>query len=302
MTNTVKHSTESKIQTNGITIAYDTFGESKDPPLLLIMGLGRQMIFWDEAFCSQLASHKRFVIRFDNRDMGLSTHLDTYGIPSITDILGAISKGQRPAIPYRLEDMATDVVGLMDALQLESAHLVGASMGGSIVQILALEHAERVRTAAIIMSSAGDPLSIRPSKEVSDLLLTPAPAEREAYAQYSVESAKLLSGSGFPVNEERIRTMALKAFDRNFNPTGFARQYAAIITAGSRRDRLQRLDVPTLVIHGEDDPLVPVEAGTDLAAIIPGAKLEIIKGMGHDLPAQVWPHIIQLIVAHTQKS
>jgi pimeloyl-ACP methyl ester carboxylesterase len=291
---TVRHSEEKVIRANDIEITYDTFGEPSDPAMLLIMGLGEQMIAWDEEFCCQLAAEGYWVIRFDNRDVGASTKFDKAGVP---DLL-ALMQGKTVEVPYTLDDMAKDTIGLLDALDVEVAHIVGASMGGMIAQIVAIKYPKRVRTLTSIMSTTGDP-RLPPSKpEAGQLLYTPAPTERTAYIEHSVKVWRILGSPGFPSNEERTREFAGQVYDRGLNPAGFGRQLAAIYASGSRKDALKSVNIPTLVIHGNTDPLIPLEAGKDTAESIPGAKLMVIEGMGHNLPPEVWPKVVEAITSH----
>jgi len=292
------HSDPARVNVNGVEIVYDTFGESSAAPMLLIMGLGEQMIGWDEDFCTQLASHGYWVIRFDNRDVGLSTRLDEAGVPDILALFQAQTQGKPMQVPYTLHDMADDAVGLLDALDVESAHVVGISMGGMIAQEMVIHHPERVRTLTSIMSSTGNPDLPPPSNEAMSILVTPFPTDREGYIENAIHTWKILSGPGFPIEEVRIKERAGRAFDRGLSLAGTARQLAAILASGSRKERLRSVTQKTLVIHGDADPLVPVECGRDTAASIPGAELLIIEGMGHDLPLAVIPRVIEAITLH----
>lgn len=298
MTGNAMYKEPAVVKANGIDIIYDAFGDPSSMPLLLIMGLGRQMISWDHEFCASLSERGYYVIRFDNRDAGLSTSFNDAGIPNFSEIINAMSKGENIPVPYNLPDMADDTAGLIDALGMDSAHIVGASMGGMIAQVIGISHPEHVRTITSIMSTTGDPNLPTPAPEAMKLLLTPTPTDREGYIEYSVPAAWTLSGPGYPIDEDRIREKAAEVYDRSFNPAGFARQYAAVLASGSRKEQLKTLAIPTLVIHGDSDPLVPVEHGIDTARTIPGAKLVILKGMGHDLPPAAWPKIIDEIGGH----
>jgi pimeloyl-ACP methyl ester carboxylesterase len=298
MSPNVPHSDPARIRVNGIELVYDTFGEPSAPPLLLIMGLGGQMIAWDEEFCTELAGRGYWVIRFDNRDVGLSTRLDEAGVPDILALMQAQARGEAVQAPYTLRDMAGDAAGLLDALQAGSAHVVGASMGGMIAQELTIHHPERVRTLTSIMSSTGNPELPPPTPEAMSVLVTPFPTDREGYLESSVHTSRILAGPGFPFDEDRAREHAGQVFDRGLSLAGTARQLAAILASGSRKEALQAVTVPTLVIHGDADPLVPVECGMDTANSVPGAELLIIEGMGHDLPLAVAPRVIAAIVRH----
>ena len=298
MTHNVRHSDPGRARVDGIEIVYDTFGDPSAPPLLLVMGLGGQMIAWDEEFCMALAQQGYWVIRFDNRDIGLSTKMDEAGVPDILAMYQAVFAGEAIQAPYLLSDMAQDAVGLLDALEIPSAHVVGVSMGGMIAQSLAIQHPERVRTLTSIMSSTGDPNLPPPTAEALGILVNPAPAEREAYVAHEVEVWRVLNGPHIPVDEERVRERAGRFFDRSLSPAGTARQLAAILASGSRKEGLRSVTVPTLVIHGDADPLVPVEGGIDTANAVPGAELMIVEGMGHDIPLPVAPRVIAAIVRH----
>ena len=285
-------------QANGIELCYDTFGDPNAAPLLLIMGLGAQMIAWDEEFCASLASHGYWVIRFDNRDIGLSTKFPQAGVPNVLALL--TGQGDPTAVPYRLSDMAEDAVGLMDALGVATAHVVGASMGGAIAQEMAIRHSGRLRTMTSIMSSTGEPGLPPPTAQAMELLLAPTPTDREAYMARYAEIWRVLRGPGFPLDEARDAERAGRIFERGLNPAGAARQLAAIIVSGSRRDALRAVEVPALIIHGDADPLVPLGGGIATAHAIPGAKLVVIPGMGHALPISMWPRIIEAIVTHAK--
>lgn len=298
----VKHTEEAFVEANGIQLCYDTFGNESNVPLLLIMGLGAQMISWPDEFCAQLAERGFWVIRFDNRDIGKSTSFDEAGVPNVMGVMMAAMQGQSSPVPYLLQDMANDAVGLLDALAIKKAHIVGASMGGMIVQELLIQHADRILTATSIMSTTGDPSLPQAKPEAATILMSPAPAERDKYLDHSVGTWRVLSGDAFPFHEAEVRASAARAYDRGLNPAGMARQLAAIYASGSRREGLKKVDVPTLVIHGDIDPLVPVEGGKDTAVQIPNAELLIVEGMGHNLPLEAWAQIIEAITKHTEKA
>lgn len=295
----IQKSEEQAAQANGIQIVYDTFGDPKDPPMLLIMRLAAQMIAWDEEFCAQLAAKGYWVIRFDNRDVGLSTKLEHLGIPDKMEVVKAfMGKERLENPPYLLKDMAEDTTGLMEALGIESAHVVGISMGGMIVQEIAINFPERLRTLTSIMSSTSNPELPLPTQEAL-MVLTSAPTiDLEKHIEESVKAWNILSGPHMLIPEDKIRRDAEINFKRSYYPQGSARQFGAVLSSGSRRKALHSVKVPALVIHGDADPLVPVEGGIDTAESIPGARLEIIKGMGHALPPVVWPQVIQLLAAH----
>ncbi|MEV0346824.1 alpha/beta hydrolase [Nonomuraea sp. NPDC050680] len=272
---------------NGIEIAYETFGSPGGRPLLLIMGLGAQLIHWDDELCELLAEQGHHVVRFDNRDAGLSTHLHDEGVPA----LGTSSS-------YLLDDMADDAAGLMDALGWTAAHVVGASMGGMIAQTLAIRHPERVLTLTSIMSTPGPDVA-PPTPEASAVLLAAPPTDRDAVLAQSLKTWSVIGSPGFDLDRERILRLSGQAYDRCFDPPGTTRQLAAILASGDRTERLGTLGVPALVIHGEADALVPVAAGHATAAAIPGATLLTFPGMGHDLPRPLWPDIVGAITKLT---
>ncbi|HET57812.1 MAG TPA: alpha/beta hydrolase [Deltaproteobacteria bacterium] len=284
----------------GIKIAYETFGKVSSEPLLLIHGLSWQMIMWDREFCELLAGRGYFVIRFDNRDVGQSTVLDDTGIPDIIGLLTSIARGEPVSVPYLLTDMAGDVFGLLDHLGIESAHVMGMSMGGMIGQTMALEKPERIRSLTSLSSTTGDPSLPPPTQEALAVITIPPPAERSAFVSHFLATWRTLNGSRFPVDEERVTEYARQSFDRGFSTGGVARQIAAINASGSRRTSLRSLVTPLLVIHGDADPLLPVQCGIDTAEAVAGSKLNIIEGMGHTLPAQVWRDIVDAVAAHAK--
>jgi pimeloyl-ACP methyl ester carboxylesterase len=280
---------------NGIELEYDTFGDPNDPALVLIMGLGAQMILWEDEFCQQLAASGFFVVRFDNRDIGRSTQLDALGVPNVMAALQAAMTGQPVEAPYTLAEMADDTVLLMTALGIARAHVVGASMGGMIAQTVAIRHPERCLSMTSIMSTTGDPTLPQATAEAMTVLLTPPPADREGNVARAIAAWKVIGSPGYPFDEPRMRDLFGRAFDRGYNPAGVARQMAAILASGDRTAALRAVTVPALVIHGDADPLVRVEAGRATAAAIAGATLVEIAGMGHDLPVGTWREIIAAI-------
>jgi pimeloyl-ACP methyl ester carboxylesterase len=291
----------SQARANNLRIEYETFGSPSSPPLLLIIGLGSQLIYWDESICRQLAEAGLYVIRFDNRDVGLSTKMDQAGTPDAMDVIGKLMAGRKVTPPYSIEDMAADAVGLLDALHIERAHICGMSMGGMIAQALAIGYPRRVLSLTSIYSTTGDPHLPRPKPEVMGLLLAPLPQGREAVIEFNLRIFRAITGPRFGLDERWVRDLLGRAYDRCFYPQGEARQLVAILTQGSRKAALRGVNVPTLVIHGDADPLVPVEAGKDTAEAVPGAKLKIIEGMGHDLPhGELWSQIASDIVLHTK--
>lgn len=302
MAQDVPHSDETIAKVKDIDIVYDTFGDPTTPSILLIMGLGSQMIAWDEEYCAQLASHGYWVIRYDNRDSGLSTKFDSAGMVNILELVVAIQRGKVIEVPYTLRDMADDAVGLLDALEIETAHVVGVSMGGMIGQLLAIHYPSRVSTLTSIMSSTGEPDLPPPNQEAFQILLVPPPTDRDEYIEETSKAWKYLNGSRYPFDEDRLRTRIGMGFDRGLCPDGTSRQLAAILTSAGRREALRSISIPALVIHGDADPLVPVECGIDTADTIPGAKRLIIEGMGHTLPVELWPKVIETVVEHIRQS
>lgn len=294
---------ERRSPANGVQLAWDSFGDPGAPPLLLIMGLGAQMVAWDEAFCARLAQaggHR--VIRFDNRDIGHSTYLTHLGVPDIQTLMVQAMAGQPLQAPYTLCDMAADCIGLLDAIGIERAHIVGASMGGAIGQELAVHHPQRMRSFTSIMSTTGNPTLPPPTPEAMAVLFSPTPTTFDAYMAHHAKVWRVLRGPGaFPLDEARDAERAQLTFLRGLNPAGVARQLAAVLASGNRKPALRDVRVPTLVIHGDADPLVPVACGVDVADAIPGASLLRIPRMGHALPIPMWPQLIEAIAAHTAR-
>jgi pimeloyl-ACP methyl ester carboxylesterase len=270
---------------NGIEIAYQEVGDPDAAPLMLVMGLGTQMLGWDEELCVLLAERGFRVVRFDNRDIGHSTMLESAGVPSRLDLFA----GRRERAAYLLSDMATDTIGLMDHLGIESAHVAGVSMGGMIGQTLAIEHAERVRSLVSIMSTTGSRRVGTPSLKAFGVLLAKAPTGRDAYIERIVNTFKVIGSPAYPMDEPRFRELAGRLYDRSHNPRGVLRQMHAISASGDRTAALRKLKLPVTVIHGTRDPLVRPSGGRATARAIPGARLRIVEGMGHDLPRALWP-------------
>ena len=291
-----------RAKANNIEIEYETFGSASDKPMLLVNGLGSQMINWDEDFIQLLVDRGFYVIRFDNRDVGLSTKCEDAGEPNLMQSMMALQAGQPVESPYSLNDMADDAVGLLDALNIEKAHICGVSMGGMIVQTITIRHPSRVLSLTSIMSTTGNPDLPQASPEVGQALITPVAPERDAVIENAVKVGRMIYGSGFPYDEAKGRKLAGMAFDRCFYPTGFARHLLAIMTHGNRKPKLGSVKVPTLVIHGSDDPLVLIEGGKDTHDAIPGSELIIIEGMGHSLPPETWTQITDAIKANAAKS
>jgi pimeloyl-ACP methyl ester carboxylesterase len=283
---------------NDITIEYDTAGNLSDPPLLLVMGLGAQMISWDDAFVDELVKRGFFVIRFDNRDVGLSTWFDDAGVPDVGELMTDALSGSAKA-PYVLDDMAADAAGLLDALGIASAHVVGASMGGMIAQALAIGYPSKVRSLVSIMSTTGERTVGNPHPDAMAALMEAPPSTRDEAIEASVKAYGVFGSPGYPFNEQRVRDNASRAFDRGFHPEGVARQLAAIIASPDRTEALRSVTASTLVIHGEADPLVDPSGGKATAAAVPGSSLWIVPGMGHDIPPALFPEIAERIAAHS---
>ena len=286
---------ETMVRANGIDLCYGTFGDPSGEPLLLVMGLGAQLTAWPVELCESLVDRGFFVVRYDNRDVGLSTKFDTFAGEFLPTFLAA-REGTPVEVPYLLRDMAADAVALLDALQIDSAHVVGASMGGMIAQSVAIEYPTRVRSLTSIMSTTGEAEVGQPTPEAMTALLRPPAESREAAIESSVEARRII-GSPDAFDEELTRRLAGEAYDRCFDPGGMARQLLAVVASGSRADGLRSLDVPTLVIHGDADPLVTPSGGTRTAELIPGAQLLLLEGMGHDLPAAQIAPIVDAITS-----
>jgi pimeloyl-ACP methyl ester carboxylesterase len=286
---------------DGVSIAYDTFGAPGDPAVLLVMGFGAQLIAWHEDFCAMLAGRGRHVIRYDNRDCGLSTRFDDHPV-DIGQFIAAVRSGDIPAaqamVPYSLGDMADDGLGLLTALGIAKAHVVGSSMGGMIAQTMAIAHPDRVLTLTSMMSSTGESEYGRSTPAAQQALFAPQPADREGYIAASEK--QLTWSSRRYANADAIRRLAARSYDRAYYPAGRGRQTGAIILAGSRADALRTLDVPTLVIHGLDDTLIDPSGGRRTAELVPGARLLLVPDMGHDRPRELWETIIDAIEAHTR--
>ena len=296
--NAVPHQPPQMARANGIELCYEIFGAADAEPLILIMGLGAQMIHWDDDFCTQLAGRGFRVIRFDNRDIGKSTKFTGSKRLTPLELLKLRFLKIPVAAPYRLRDMAEDVIGLMDALGIRSAHLVGASMGGMIAQEIAISFPQRVRSLTSIMSTTGNPKVPGPTREAGAMLMAPPVTTREEFIERFAQTWKLLRVGSFPLDEAKDRERAERTFERGLNPAGVGRQLRAVLASGSRKERLASVKTPTLVIHGTVDPLVRLEGGKDTAASIPGAKLLMIEGMGHALPIPMWPQIVGAIAEH----
>lgn len=289
-------------QLGGLRLAYETFGDPEGRPLLLIMGLGSQMLLWDEDFCDLLVKSGHFVARFDNRDVGLSSRCRDLGRPSLLRAAWRARRGRRVEAPYTLDDMAGDALGLLDTLGLERAHVMGASMGGMIAQAMAIRYPERVQSLVSIMSSTGNPRLPGPTWEATKVLLRRPPRAKKPFIEYSVKLWKTIGSPGYPFDEGHIRWRSARVFDRGLPGSGTARQMAAILAHGDRRPDLSELSLPSLVIHGKSDPLIPVAAGIETAESIPGAELILFDGVGHTLPRELWPRIVRAVSSLTEKA
>jgi pimeloyl-ACP methyl ester carboxylesterase len=283
---------------NGIELCYQEIGDADGEPLLLVMGLATQMLAWDEGFCGLLAERGFRVVRFDNRDIGRSTRIESAGVPRRLDMMA----GRRASAPYLLRDMAADTVGLMDHLGIDSAHVAGASMGGMIVQTMAIEHPERVRSLVSIMSNTGSRWTGMPSRKAMAVLLGRPPRGREAAIERAVRTFGVIGSPGYPFDEERLRDVAGRSYDRGHSAAGVLRQLHAITASGDRTQALRGVRVPATVIHGNRDVLVRPAGGRATARAIPNARLKLIDGMGHDLPRQLWPVFAEEIAATADRS
>ncbi|WUW19366.1 alpha/beta fold hydrolase [Streptomyces sp. NBC_01463] len=283
-----------------VSIAYESFGDPVDPPILLVMGFGAQLLAWPEDFCRALADRGRYVIRYDNRDCGLSTKFDDHPV-DMGKFIATVSSGDIPAalamVPYRLQDMADDGLGLLTALGIERAHMVGTSMGGMVAQTMALSSPERVLTLTSMMSSTGESEYGQSSPEAQAVLFTPKPADRAGYV--AAAEKELVWASRRYGDATALRELAAASYDRSYYPAGIGRQLGAMILSGSRENALRDLRVPTLVIHGLDDTLIDPSGGRRTAELVPGAELLLIPDMGHDRPRELWPQLIDAVVSHT---
>ncbi len=289
---------ETTCRVGDIDIAYETLGEPADPALLLVMGLATQMIAWHDDFCAELAGRGFYVIRFDNRDVGRSTAMRHLPVPTLRQL----ALRSKKAASYTLSDMARDAVGLLEALEIDRAHVAGASMGGMIAQTIAIEHPGRVLSLASIMSNTGARLSGQPQLATYRVLLGRPPQDRDAFIDHVLKVYRVIGSPGFDRDEEDLRRIAALSYDRGRNPAGSGRQLAAIIASGNRAKRLPSITAPTVVIHGTKDRLVNPSGGRATAKAIPGARLVEIEGMGHDLPRGAWPQMIEAITANAARA
>jgi pimeloyl-ACP methyl ester carboxylesterase len=283
-----------QIAANGIALEVEDHGSSQGEPLLLVMGLGMQLLAWHEDFVASLVARGFRVIRFDNRDIGLSQSFDAVGVPNLALDSLRYAVGLKVKSPYTLVDMAADTAGLLDALDIASAHVCGASMGGMIAQRLASRHPERVKSLTLMMTSSGSRRLPGPSLKVRGAMISrpKEPHRIESIVEHYVNLYGLIGSPAFPATKDYLRERFTRSVTRSYRPAGTARQMLAIAADGDRSTLLATLRAPTHVIHGAADPLIPVSAGRDLAARIPGATLDVIEGMGHDLPRELWPRFV----------
>ena len=288
-----------RLISNNLSLEYEAFGDASDPAVFLIAGLGFQLIDWPDAFCEAIAAEKFYVVRFDNRDIGLSQKLDEKGLPDMMRIMQQLQMGAAPTVPYHLSDMAADLAGLMDGLNIPRAHMVGMSMGGMIAQLMAIFYPERLYSLTSIMSSSGN-RHLPPSTPAATSVLMSAPASQsiEDVVKFGLEVNDVIGSPGFRWNREALREHIRTCVTRNYSPAGYLRQYAALMASNPRVSELPGVTAPTLVIHGKDDPLIPYAAGEDTARLIPGAKLELVDGMGHDLSPTLCKHLAGLLIPH----
>jgi pimeloyl-ACP methyl ester carboxylesterase len=301
MTDVVPHSDPTRVTANGIDLVYETFGSQAAPPLLLIMGLGAQMIDWRDEFCAELAGRGFRVIRFDNRDVGQSTIFQDAGNPDIDAMVEALERGERVEAPYLLSDLVADTIGLLDAIGVDKAHVVGLSMGGMIAQLMAAGHPERILTLTSIMSSSGEPGYPTSTPEAWSCLTAPLETELRPFIEQYIAKWRVYAGPAYPVDPIAADEHATRLFGRGIQPAGRNRQMAAILASGSRKEALASVRCPALVIHGDSDPVVPIEAGLATADFIEGAEVMVIEGMGHDLAKGTWPAVIDAIVRHASR-
>jgi pimeloyl-ACP methyl ester carboxylesterase len=287
---------------NGIELYFDRFGNPNDPSLLLVSGLGAQCLVYEDEFCEQIAANNRYVIRYDNRDVGLSTHLHADSVDVMSALIAA-SSGEQVDAPYTLSDMAADGMGLLDSLGIERADIFGASMGGMISQTMAIEHPERVRSLTSLMSTTGEVEVGTPDPETLTALLSVMvpQVDREERIQSSVHVSRVI-GTQRLFNTERATERAGVAVDRAYDPEGTARQLVAIFASGSRADGLAQLSLPTVVMHGNEDPLVNISGGLRTAELVPKAEFRMLEGMGHDMPLDYWDRIIEGITASAERA
>lgn len=291
-----------RVHANGIELEYETFGAGSDPAVLLVMGLGCQLVHWDDEFCGRIAEQGFRVVRFDNRDIGLSTKMRDHGVPDVAKMSALKLVGLPVKAPYGLEDMADDALGLLDALSIDAAHVLGVSLGGMVAQQMVLRQPDRVRSLCSWMSTTGESY-YRPTWKATKAMLARAPDEIPERIEHTVSMMRVIGSPPPLFDEAGVRERAAKALARNTERAGFARQFAAVIAAKPRTKALSKVTgVPTLVLHGERDPLVPLSAGRATARAIAGARLHTFAGVGHDMPRAIWREAIGHFVANTERA
>jgi pimeloyl-ACP methyl ester carboxylesterase len=293
-----------QIKANGINLEYESYGPASGPTILLIMGLGGQLTRWPLPFIEMLTARGYRVIRYDNRDVGLSKKFDEAGPVNVQNLMADVAAGKKLKVPYSMRDMAADGVGLLDALGIKKAHIVGASMGGMIAQWVAADFPEHTISLTSIMSSSGNPALPTSTPEATAILFNrlPADADLDTILDYGVKGAKVIGSPGYPQDDAVLRNQIASDYKRSNYPDGFSRQIAAVMADGDRRPVLKRITAPTVVVHGADDPLVRVDAGRDTAENISGAELRVVPGMGHDLPPGLYPTLVAAIEAAVSRS
>jgi len=278
---------------NGVELEYETVGDPAGRPLLLVQGLGAQLISVEDGLCQELASRGFLVVRYDNRDAGLSTWFDHARPVNLAAVWG----GDYSTLAYTLEDMADAAAAVLDAAGVEAAHVAGISLGGMIAQLLVTSHPERVRSLASVMSTTGDRAVGQPTGEAASVLMSSMPGDRERYIEQAVVNTRAISsGTAYPFDEEAVRLGAARGFDRAYHPKGTGRQFAAILAAGDRTAALGQIRVPTVVVHGEQDQIIGVSGGEATAAAIGGDRLVRVPGLGHELPPGFWPVLTDALV------
>ncbi len=291
-----------RVAVNTLELEVECLGDESAPPLVLVNGLGGQLVRWGDEFCARLVAQGLRVVRYDQRDVGLSTRFDHFPIDEVRTAIGRAFRGERPEVPYRLEDMADDLAGLIAGLGLERAHVAGISLGGMVGQLAAIHHPERLRSLTSIMSTTGDRSLPPPTPEAAEVLMTQRPGDRAGYIAHEVESTRVFHGHALPFDEACIRARAAREFDRAYTPDGSARPLLASAVQEGRREALRTVRTPTLVVHGDLDPLVRLECGLDTHECIPGSKLHVVRGLGHDLCPAAWDEIAAAIGGHARTS
>jgi len=290
-----------KIAANGIELEYEDSGDKSAPVMLLVHGLGAQLSLWPTKFIDGLVQAGFRVVRYDNRDIGLSTKFESYGVPNLGQLVQQAMAGQKIPAPYYLKDMAQDGIALLDALHIKQAHVVGVSMGGMIVQTMAIEHPSRVLSMTSIMSTSGRRGLPQGKPEAMQALMSVPPStDRDTLIAHNMKLRRIIGSPGYPSDEAELRALVTRNVDRSYYPQGVARQYNAVMASGGRVNTLPTIKTPSLIIHGADDPLLPLAAGEDTAKLIPGSQLKVYPGMGHDLPTALVPDLVATIANHAR--